>query len=145
MFVKQISVFLENIKGSLSEMTGILAAGNVDLMALSIADTQNFGILRCVVRSQDCLRAIGLLREQGYTVRETNVLCVGVPDQPGGLNAVLKAIEDQDLSIEYTYSFVRGKDGMALIIFRLDDPQKGLLAFEQAHIRLLSQSEVDAL
>ena len=94
MFVKQISVFLENIKGSLSEMTGILAAGNVDLMALSIADTQNFGILRCVVRSQDCLRAIGLLREQGYTVRETNVLCVGVPDQPGGLNAVLKAIED---------------------------------------------------
>lgn len=144
MFVKQISVFLENIKGSLRALTNLLGENGVDVMAISIADTQNFGILRLVVRGAEIDRAMRLLKDNGYTVRETDVICACVPDKPMGLAQVLNAL-DEKLSIEYLYSFVRGMDGHALIILRLSDPDLGVALLSERGVRLLAQTEVDAL
>ena len=145
MFVKQISVFLENKSGSLCAMTRLLGEGAIDILAISIADTQNFGIVRLVVRSCEIDRAADLLRDNGYTVRVSGVICVGVPDRPAGLSEILTYLETENISIEYLYSFVRGADKCALIIFRLAEPGLGLKLFEEKGVRIVTQSEVDAL
>ena len=101
MFVKQISVFIENTKGSLSRLTRLLSKGGVDLIALSIADTENYGIMRCIVSDTD--KGVQIMREAGYVARLTDVLAVSVPDQPGGLANVLTLLNAADVSVEYLY------------------------------------------
>ena len=145
MFIKQISVFLENKRGSLRVLTDLLGKNDIDLMAVSIADTKNFGIVRFVVRSEACVRAMDLLKEAGFSARVNNAVCVAVPDRPMGLAEVLALLDDNDLFIEYTYSFVRGRDAHALIILRLSDPESALKLFADNGVRVLSQDEVDAL
>ena len=143
MFVKQISVFIENTKGSLSRLTRLLSKGGVDLIALSIADTENYGIMRCIVSDTD--EGVKIMREAGYVARLTDVLAVSVPDQPGGLAHVLTLLNAADVSVEYLYSFVRNTGTNALVIFRLNDNARGARVLQEGDITLLSQEEVRSL
>ena len=140
MFIKQISVFIENRHGRLEEFTTLLGENGIDLIALSIADTTNFGILRAIVADNE--KALRLVRDHGYTANLTEVLAVAVPDSPGGLAGVLAMLRDGSISIEYLYSFVRrvGKD--AIIIFRVDQPEKAAALLQEKGVRLLSQEEI---
>jgi len=142
-FVKQISVFLENTRGSLFELTRVLADGKVDLIALSIADTENYGILRCIV--SDTEKAVQLLRDDGYTVKVTDVLAVAVPDAPGGLHKVLSCFDENGISVEYLYSFVRRVDGKAHVIVRADDREAAAKVLRAAGAEMIGEEQVRSL
>lgn len=143
MFVKQISVFLENTTGSLARLTRLLSKGGVDLIALSIADTEQYGIMRCIVSDTDL--GVKIMREAGYVARLTDVVAVSVPDQPGGLAHVLTLLNAADVSVEYLYSFVRNSGSHALVIFRLSDNARGVRVLQEGDITLLTQEEVRSL
>ena len=107
MFIKQISIFLENTPGTLRELTELLGNGGIDLLAISVADTQNFGIVRVITHSDQIDPALALLRNNGYTAKVNNVVCAEVADRPLGLCELLRIVEQAGLSVEYMYSFLR--------------------------------------
>ena len=137
MYVKQISVFIENTPGRLAHFT------NIDLVSLSVADTTHFGILRGIVADYE--KAVKLISDNGYTVKLTDVLAVSVPDHPGGLAEVLETLSGHDIVVEYLYSFVRNAGDHALIIFRVDKLDEAEKVLTEAGVRLLSQDEVRGL
>ncbi|MFZ5974299.1 MAG: ACT domain-containing protein [Bacillota bacterium] len=141
--VKQISVFIENKKGRLAELTGQLRENNIDLKALSIADTTNFGILRCIVDNPDL--AIKVIRGAGFTANITEVLAVEVPDVPGGLSTILDYLAQADISVEYLYSFVHTQSKSALILFRVEEPEKAKDLLLAKGVRILTAEEVYSL
>lgn len=143
MYVKQISVFIENQPGKLADFAELLGREGIDLVALSIADTTNFGILRCIVC--DWERAEKVMTESGYTARVTDVLAVSVPDKPGGMAAAIRALTDAGISIEYLYSFVRTAGSNALLIFRVEELEKAANVLEKSGITIISQEEVRTL
>ena len=145
MFAKQISIFLENNPGTLRELTALLGGAGVDLMALSVADTQNFGIVRILINSAQIDPSLALLKANGYTARVNNVLCCEVPDRPLGLCEVLEMVENAGLSVEYMYPFLRAAGENAHLILRLSDNQKGLQVFQLHNVKLMGQDEVDQL
>lgn len=146
MFVKQISVFLENKPGTLRELTQLLGGGGVDLLALSIADTQNFGIVRIIVNSEIIDPALKILRDNGYTAKVNNVICAAVPDRPLGLCELLTLIDQAGLSVEYMYSFLRAaNEAEAYMILRLSDGEKGMQMFQVRNVHTLTQEDVDAM
>jgi len=122
MTIQQLSVFLENRPGQLCEVTELLAQNDVDMQALNIAETTDYGVLRLIVDAPR--KAEAILREHGFLVRETPVVQAPVPDRPGGLNTVLRAIADAEIDIEYMYSVLGRKDGLAYMVFRVDDMEK---------------------
>lgn len=119
MAITQISVFLENRAGQLSEITKILSDNNIDLKALNIAETADYGILRII--SDDCNEAAKLLRNNGFIVTQTPVVAAAVPNKAGGLNELLNIISNEDIDIEYMYSVFGQKDGLAYMIFKVKD------------------------
>ena len=143
MYVKQISVFIENTPGRLADFTRVLAENNIDLVSLSIADTTHFGILRGIVADPDL--ACRVLSDHGYTVKQTDVLAVCVPDRPGGLAAILQKLAEKNVALEYLYSFVRHTGDQALIILRVDKPEDAVSVLGQSGVRMLSQEEIRAL
>ncbi len=146
MFIQQISVFLENKPGTLWEMTDLLGSGDIDLLALSIADTQSFGIVRMIVHSDQIELAMRLLKDAGYISRINHVICASVPDRPKGLSELLAIIDQAGLSVEYMYSFLRTNDaGKAHMILRMDDGQKAAQVFAMRDVEMLSQEDVDKL
>lgn len=120
--VHQLSVFLENRAGQLAEITGVLASNNIDLRALSIAETADYGILRMIV--DDVSKATSILLEAGYIISKTPVLAVAVPDQPGGVAPVLATLAEGNIDIEYMYSLFTHMEGKAYMVFRVDDEKK---------------------
>lgn len=118
MKVEQISVFLENKAGRLAEVTNALADAGINLRALSLADTSDFGILRLIVADHE--KAKQVLKEKGFTVGRTTVLAVEVPDKPGGLNDILQTLSDSKVNVEYMYAYVRPGGSSAVLIFRFD-------------------------
>jgi len=145
MFIKQISVFLENVRGSLRELTELLGARGIDLMALSVADSVNFGIVRCVVSGDQTDLAVETLKGVGYTARVTDVICVSVPDHPAGLAEVLKIIDDANISVEYLYSIIRQNATSALIVFKLSDPERGCKVLQESGVTVYLQEQIDTL
>ena len=143
MFIDQISVFMENKKGRLSSLTRILADNGIDLVALSIADTADYGIMRAIVN--DTPGAEKALRAAGFMVSTTRVLGVGVPDTPGGLSDVLEIFSRGDVSVEYLYSFVRHQGKNALIMFKVTPVEKAVELLEKAGIELVTQEQVKKL
>ena len=141
--VKQISVFIENKKGRLAELAGLLSENGIDLKALSIADTTNFGILRCIVNDPEL--AIKVIRDAGFTANVTEVLAVQVPDVPGGLSTILDHLAEADISVEYLYSFVRTHGESALILFRVEDPHKAKDLLLSRNVPILSAQQVYSL
>ncbi len=123
MKVTQISVFMENKNGRLAEVTRLLAAKNISLRAVTIADTADFGILRLIVNEPDRTRDV--LLEAGFTARETDVLAVAMDDKPGALAEVMELFEKNNVNIEYLYSILAGKGGKADIVFRVEDLERG--------------------
>ena len=138
--IKQISVFVENKKGRLAAMTKVLADNGIDLVSLSITDTTNFGILRCIVN--DLNKAILVLRDAGFTVNTTDVIGIVVPDQPGGLYDVLEILNANDISIGYLYSFVKKQDNDALIMMKVDNTDKAIKVFEENGIKMVEQQDI---
>lgn len=120
MSVKQISVFVENKTGKLAEITKYIAENNINMKALSVADTHDFGILRIIC--DDALNASKVLQDGGYVVTTTDVLAVEITDKPGSLAAILDVLAEANVSVEYTYAFLSVKnEGHAYMIFRVDD------------------------
>lgn len=143
MYVRQISVFIENQPGKLAEFSELLGREGIDLVALSIADTTNFGILRCIVC--DWQRASDIITAAGYTATVTEVLAVSVPDRPGGMAAAIRALTDAGISIEYLYSFVRAAGDHALLIFRVEDLQRAAQVMRDSGIALITEEQVRTL
>lgn len=119
MSITQISIFLENRAGQLSEITKILSENSIDLKALNIAETADYGILRII--SDDSDKAAKLLRDNGLIVTETPVAAAAVPNKAGGLNELLNIISKEEIDIEYMYSVFGQKDGLAYMIFKVKD------------------------
>ena len=119
--LKQLSVFLENKAGSICEVAELLQKKNIDIVALCIADTAKFGILRMVVSDPDT--AVTLLREQGHTVSLTDVLIVGIENKPGGMLPVLRVLNEAGVGVEYMYAFL-GKAKGAYMVLRVEYPDK---------------------
>jgi len=136
MKVKQISVFLENTTGRLAEVTKVLGTGNVNLRAISIADTADFGILRLIVDTPN--RTMKLLKEAGFTAKITEVIGVVVTDKPGGLMKIMDIFNAEGVNIEYLYSSLINEGGDAVIIFRVEDIDHGLKIVEQAGLQAIS-------
>lgn len=143
MHVKQISVFIENTPGRLADFTKVLAEKKIDLVSLSIADTTHFGILRGIVADPGAV--CQMLTEKGYSVKQTDVLAVFVPDHPGGLASILEKLAEQNIALEYLYSFVRNAGDHALIIMRVDRLEDAEKVLTDAGVRLLTQDEVGKL
>ncbi len=122
MSVNQISVFLENRAGQLAEITNVLADNGVDLRAISIAETADYGVLRMIVDNAE--KTTGILLKNGYILSMTPVLVVGVPDQPGGLAPVLSVLAEGSIDIEYMYSLFTPEQGKAYMVFRISDEAK---------------------
>ena len=120
--VYQISVFLENRAGQFAEITGILAENGVDLRAISIAETADYGVLRMIVDNAE--KATSILMQHGYLLTMTPVLVVAVPDQPGGVAAILATLAEGNIDIEYMYSLFTHAAGKAYIVFRVAEAEK---------------------
>ncbi|MFP4307898.1 MAG: ACT domain-containing protein [Desulfococcaceae bacterium] len=135
MRVEQISIFLENQSGRLAEVTGILAEAGVNIRALSLADTSDFGVLRLLVDDNE--KAKNALKEKGFTVGKTNVVAVAVPDQPGGLHNILAGLGKGGINVEYMYAFVRQSGQNAVMIFRFDNTDEALRVLGEAGISVL--------
>lgn len=140
MFVKQISIFLENKSGRLAEVTKVLGDNGIDISALSIADTTNFGILRLIVNDPD--KAEKVLQSNGFTTSATSVTAIGVKDEPGGLAAALSILKDAELEIEYMYAFVSKKEDEALVILKTGDPEKAVEVLTSNGVNVLSSEQV---
>ena len=140
MKVKQISVFLENRSGRLAQVSQILADNCVNIRALSLADTADFGILRVIV--DDAKKASDVLKAAGYTLNETDVVAVEVSDQPGGLAKVLSYLWKAELDVEYMYAFIQGSENSAIMIFRFENTDKAIQVFKESNVRILSGEEV---
>jgi hypothetical protein len=144
MKIRQLSLFLENRPGQLRVPAKVLGDAGIDILTLSLADTQQFGILRLVVR--DWEKAKRVLEEAGVVVNVTEVLAVDVQDRPGGLAAVLEAFEKAGLGIEYMYAFAAGRERgkHATLVFRLEDPDKAAAALSAQGVKLVSSEELFA-
>ena len=143
MTVKQISVFLENKPGQLRSFTEVLAKRGIDMRALSLDDTRDFGIARLIV--DDWNKADQVLREEGYVFSTTPVLAVAIPDEPGGLNRVLAILGDNGVNVEYTYAFITRKLDEAYMIFRVEDNDKAVALLTEAKVELLDQGDLSQL
>jgi hypothetical protein len=143
MFIKQISIYLENVRGSLRELTQLLGENSINLLALSVADTSGFGIIRCIVKSDEIEKAMDALKKAGYIAKTNSVICVSIPHRPLGLASVLRMLDEGGISVEYSYSFCRSTLDDAVIIIRPSDKDRCAEILQEHGVRLISQAEVD--
>lgn len=140
MSIKQLSIFLENCPGTLYGMTGVLSQHKIDMRALSVAETRDFGILRIIVN--DPYQAATILKDAGYVYNLTPVLGVAIPNVPGGLNKVLQVLTDAKINVEYMYAFLGGKQNSAYMIFRVEDNNAASAALAARGIKTLEQEDI---
>lgn len=143
MRVKQISVFLENKSGRLAKVTETLGEHKINIRALSIADTSDFGILRLIVNKPE--EAYKILKDGGFTVSATDVIAVEVADRPGGLAGVLKVLDAKGINIEYLYAFLEKSSRDALVVFRVEQVDDAIVALQGAGINILKGDNVYSL
>ena len=140
MVVKQLSVFIENKSGRLVQITEILGKNQIDIRAVSIADTTSFGILRLIVDDPD--RAKMVLREAGFTVSITEVIAIAIEDKPGGLSKALRVLSNAQISVEYMYAFLSREDKTAYVIFRVEDNDEAVQDLRKEGIVCLSSEDI---
>jgi hypothetical protein len=140
MKIQQISLFAENKPGHISAPIRLLAQEGIDIRALFLADTQQYGIVRMIV--SDWRSAAGILEANGFVVKMTEVLAVEISDRPGGLADLLGALDGSGINIEYMYAFPDLRDGLAILIFRFDDPDAAIAHLQTAGINLLASDEL---
>ncbi|HEX9400939.1 MAG TPA: amino acid-binding protein [Anaeromyxobacter sp.] len=144
MKIRQLSLFLENRSGQLRIPCKVLGDAGIDILTMSLADTQQFGILRLIVK--DWEKAKAALEAAGIVVNVTEVLAVDVPDRPGGLASVLESFEKAGLGIEYMYALAAGRErgNFATLVFRLADPERASKLLSEAGVKLLGSQELFA-
>jgi hypothetical protein len=143
MRAEQISVFLENKAGRLAEVTAILAENGVNIRALALADTSDFGVLRLIVSDNE--KAITVLKNQGFTVGRTDVVAVEVEDRPGGLHRILDVLHRAGLNVEYMYAFVTQSGNNAIMIFRFDNIDEAVKLLKENDVKVINGSQVYTL
>ncbi len=143
MKVEQISIFLENRAGRLADVTRVLSESGVNIRALSLADTSDFGILRLIVTDHE--KAKAALKEKGFTVGRTNVVAVEVDDQPGGLHKILDLLTSNSINVEYMYAFVQQSGKNAVLIFRFDRTDQAIEVLQEHGVRIIPGSELYSL
>ena len=143
MSVKQISVFLENRPGALCEMTKVLADEAIDMRAFSLAETSEFGIARIIVK--DVYKAITVLKDADYVTSVSEAVAVAIPDVPGGLHSVIKAVADAGINLEYMYCFLGGKSGKAFLVCKVADVAAAESALSAKGAVLVEQDELAEL
>ena len=143
MQVEQISVFLENRAGRLAEVSAILAEAGVNIRALSLADTSDFGVLRLIVNNNE--KAMETLKNAGFTVGKTNVLAVEVEDRPGGLHKILDVLIKSGINVEYMYAFVQQSGNNAVMIFRFDQTEKAMNVLAENNIKTIDGKTLYAM
>jgi hypothetical protein len=143
MKITQISIFLENRKGRLYEVTTLLGRSAINIRALNIAETDDFGVLRLVVdKPQEALAA---LKANGFVANTTDIVAVEVPDKPGGLSEVLSVIAQNGLNVEYMYGFVEKRTDQALLVFRFDNAEKAVTALKANQIKIVTETDIKML
>lgn len=135
MIAEQLSIFLENKAGRLAEVTRSLSEAGINIRALSLADTSDFGILRIIVADHE--RAKTILKERGFTLGRTSVVAVEVEDKPGGLHNILELLSAHDINVEYMYAFVQKDTSNATLIFRFDKVEKAIDVLTANNIRIV--------
>jgi hypothetical protein len=140
MTLDQLSIFVENRSGRLAEITGLLGNAGIDLRAMSIADTKDFGILRVIV--SDPGRAGEVLRAAGCVFSVTPVLAVSIDDTPGSLSRVLGILAEADISIEYIYAFITRKKDNAYVIFRVEDNERAVAVFAEHGVKTAGAADI---
>ena len=140
MLLKQISVFAENRRGAIMDITGVLLNAGVNMRAISIADTSDFGIVRLIVDKRK--EALAALRENGMTVKETDVVALAIDDTPGAFHKALVALTDSCVMVEYSYGFVSPINGGATIILKCDDQEKALGCLSSKGFKLLAADDI---
>jgi hypothetical protein len=143
MTLKQVSIFLENKKGRLAEVTRLLAGEKINIRALSLADTTDFGVLRLIVN--DAEKCFEILKANNFVAQKTDVIAVEVLDKPGGLQQVLQVFDENDINIEYMYAFVEKKTDNAIVVFRIDQPERAAAILEKNKISVLSSDVISKL
>ncbi|MCI5594274.1 MAG: ACT domain-containing protein [Clostridia bacterium] len=141
MAIKQLSVFVENKEGKLREITDILAKAGIDIRALSIADTSEFGILRLIVR--DPHKAKALLEKNGFVATINDVVGVEINDRPGGLAEIVRLFAERDINMEYMYAFLTRTENKAYLVVRVDDASEVENLLESEKIRILTPADID--
>lgn len=141
MSIKQISVFVENKPGTMKAMTDVLAGRNIDIRALSLAETKDFGIVRVI--TDNVYDAVTALKDEGFIHQITPVLGVAIPDEPGGLTRMLSALNDAGVNLEYMYAFTgKNKSDSAYMILRVADEAAAAAALKSSGIRVVEQEEL---
>ncbi|PLY04561.1 MAG: amino acid-binding protein [Desulfuromonas sp.] len=135
MKVEQISIFIENKTGRLADVSGVLGDAGINIRALSLADTSDFGILRLIVDNTNA--ALSVLKEKGFTVSKTDVIAVEVPDRPKGLHDILSILDQSEVNVEYMYAFVERSGDNAVIIFRFDDVDAAIKVLQANKVRVI--------
>ncbi len=143
MFIEQISIFVENKEGRLAEVTAILKNANVNIRALSLADTTDFGVLRLIADNNE--KAETALKKEGFTTGKTKVLAVEVVDKPGGLNAILNPLYEADVNVEYMYAFANPQCKNAIMVFRFHDLDKALRVLAENNIKVFKKDEINSV
>jgi len=140
MQIQQLSVFVENKSGRLAEITEVLAAANIDIRAISVADTSDFGILRLIVDKPT--EAVEALKQAGLTVSLTNVIGMGIDDQPGEFSKAMRVLADHLIGVEYMYAFISRDSGKAFVILRVEDSDKATDVLTKNGITILTAQEI---
>ena len=143
MSVKQISVFLENSKGRLAEVTRTLSKEKINIRALSLADTADFGVLRIIVDNPE--RCLSALKAKGFVAQVTEVIAVEVEDKPGGLARILEVLDRDNVNVEYMYAYVEKTRDNAIVICKIDDRERALQVLEKHGIATLNAEALKAL
>ena len=140
MAVKQISVFVENKEGRIKKSIDVLAKADINIRALSIADTTKFGILRLIVSDNE--KAVEALENEGFIVKENEVIVLSVPDEPNGLNSALDIFDKNNINLEYLYAFVGSTRNEAIVAAKLEDMEKANELLENNNVKILDASDI---
>ena len=143
MSVKQISIFVENKEGRIKKAINTLALENINIRALSIADTTKYGILRLIVSDNE--KAIKALEKDGFIVKENEVIILAVPDEPNGLNSTLAVFDEKNINLEYLYAFVSNKTDEAIVVMRLENMEKAIDALKDSNVKVLDTEDIKEL
>jgi len=141
--IKQISIFMENKYGRMARVAKVLADANVNIRALTIAEAGDFGIVRMVV--DDTEKGYKVLRDEGFTVSETDVLAVAITDSPGGLYEIANTLGENNINMDYAYAFVTAKSERAMLILRVDDISGATRVLNEAGIRIATKAEIQKI
>ena len=143
MYTKQLSIFLQNEKGRLADVTRILADEGINIRALSMADMADLGVLRLIVN--DPARCLRVLREQGLAVQQTDVIAVAIEDKPGGLHRIVDVLNRENVNIEYMYAFVEKNGGNAIVVFKINEAQRAVEMLQKNGIPILPEHVIQDL